>query len=295
MAHGAESKGHEKEISFWLRPSEQVCIQHFCHTEDVSYLPHSYSEYCIVICLRGSVTKTQLVETVVIGPGEALMSNSGVANDSGYMTHGHACEMICLSVNRQVLLKLLVDFRSMHVIGRTSPVFLGKVNNRVLHSCALDIVGELQNRKLGHKIVVEGLAMRILVETLRNWPQSRIEMRKVDLTPKLPRREFVRAYDFMRQCPKDEFRLQNLCRYLGSSEERFTRLFRATTNETPARFYNRMLLERGRVLLCDRTLSIKQIGFELGFKTTSHFIVAFRRQFGMPPQEYRARLARRRA
>jgi AraC-like DNA-binding protein len=46
-------------------------------------------------------------------------------------------------------------------------------------------------------------------------------------------------------------------------------------------------LERGRVLLCDRTLSIKQIGFELGFKTTSHFIVAFRRQFGLPPQECR--------
>jgi transcriptional regulator GlxA family with amidase domain len=129
--------------------------------------------------------------------------------------------------------------------------------------------------------------MRILVETLRHWPQSHIEMRKVDLTPKLPRREFVRAYDFMRRCPKDEFRLQNLCRYLGSSEERFARLFRATINDTPARFYNRMLLERGRVLLCDQTLSIKQISFELGFKTSSHFIVAFRRQFGTPPQEYR--------
>jgi AraC-like DNA-binding protein len=287
LAYGAGSQGKKKEISFWLRPNEQVCIQHFHHTEDVSYLPHTYPEYCIVIGLKGSVTKCQLGERVVIGPGESLMSNSGVASDSSYLTHGQACEMICLSVRREVLLKLLVDFRSLQVIGQTSPVFLGKLTRRVLHACALDMVEEMQNRELGYEIVVEGLAMRILVETLRHWPRARIEMRKVDLTPKLPRREFVRAYDFMRRCPKDEFRLQTLCRYLGSSEERFTRLFRATTSESPARFYNRMLLERGRVLLRHRALSTKQISLELGFKTSSHFIAAFRRQFGKPPQIYR--------
>ena len=53
----------------------------------------------------------------------------------------------------------------------------------------------------------------------------------------------------MRWHRKDEFRLKNLCRFPGSSEERFTRLFRAATNASPAQFYNRMLLERGRTQL----------------------------------------------
>ncbi len=288
LAHGAESRSQKKEVSLWLRPNEQVCLQHFRHTQDVSYLPHTYPEYCIVVCLRGSVKKSQLGEHVLASAGEALMSNSGVASDSSYLTHGEACEMICLSVSRDVLLKLLVDFRSLHVTGQASPVFLGKFHNRVLHTSALDMVTEMHQRELGHEIVLEGLAMRVLVETLRHWPRARIEMRKVDLTPKLPRPEFVQAYDYMRRCPKDAFRLQTLCRYLGSSEERFTRLFRATTGESPARFYNRMLLERGRVMLTNPELSTKRIGLELGFKTSSHFIAAFRRQFGKPPQEYRA-------
>lgn len=50
-------------------------------------------------------------------------------------------------------------------------------------------------------------------------------------------------------------------------------------------------MERARELLGENEVSIKEIGFELGFKTHSHFNVAFRRQFGMPPQEYRAKQA----
>jgi AraC-like DNA-binding protein len=91
----------------------------------------------------------------------------------------------------------------------------------------------------------------------------------------------------MRWCRKDAFRVQHLCRFLGSSEERFTRLFRAATSDSPASFYNRMLLERGRDLLRDRSLPVKEVSYLLGFKTSSHFVVAFRRQFGTTPLEYR--------
>jgi transcriptional regulator GlxA family with amidase domain len=91
----------------------------------------------------------------------------------------------------------------------------------------------------------------------------------------------------MRGCRKENFRLQYLCRFLGSSEERFTRLFLSSTQQTPASFYNRMLLDRACQLLANLDLSIKEITFELGFKSSSHFIAAFRRQHGISPQKYR--------
>jgi AraC-like DNA-binding protein len=97
----------------------------------------------------------------------------------------------------------------------------------------------------------------------------------------------VRAYEFMRWCRKDSFRIQHLCRFLGTSEERFNRLFRAATNDSPASFYNRLLLDQGCTLLEDPALSIKEISYQLGFKTPSHFVVTFRRQFGTTPQDYR--------
>jgi AraC-like DNA-binding protein len=129
--------------------------------------------------------------------------------------------------------------------------------------------------------------MRILVETLRLWPHSKVEQCEADCNPRLPRRDFIRAYEFMHWCRKDAFRLQHLCRFLGSSEGRFTRLFRAAANATPVAFYNRMLLEQGCDLLRNPGLSVKEIAFLLGFKTSSHFVSAFHREFGMTPLEYR--------
>lgn len=169
------------------------------------------------------------------------------------------------------------------------PVFLGRIQSRVLFDCARDMVEELNERKPGHDVVVEGLAMRMLIETLRSWPVKHIEQCEVDWTQRLPRRDFVRAYEFMRWCRKDDFRLDQLCHLLGSSEARFARLFRASAKEGPASFFNHILLSRGSMLLRDRSLSVKEIAYMLGFKTASHFGASFRREFGVTPESYRDR------
>jgi AraC-like DNA-binding protein len=284
---GRPPGGREPECSFWSRPDGQLCVQYFQPGENVSYQPHTHSEYVIVLCLSGAVAKTQLGQTCVVGPGETMMGNFGVEHASAYLHDGKPCEAICLTVSQRVLGGLLNDFRLPPMRGQQMPVFLGKLDDRILHACAVDIANELRGRALGHAIVIEGLALRVLIETLRAWPRARVEACAVDFTPRLPRHDFVRAYEFMRWCRKDAFRLERLCRFLGSSEERFTRLFLAATNSTPASFYNQMLLEHGRDLLRDPALSVKEVSFLLGFKTPSHFIMAFRRQFGRSPQEYR--------
>ena len=91
----------------------------------------------------------------------------------------------------------------------------------------------------------------------------------------------------MRGCRKEDFRLPRLCRYLGISEESFTRLFRSSVGHTPASFYNQMLLEHGRDLLARGAGSVKEVAYTLGFKTPSHFIGAFGKQFGQTPFDYR--------
>lgn len=285
---GREPGGPESECSFWSRPDGQLSVQYFQPGEDVSYRPHTHSEYVIVLCLAGAVAKTQMGQTCVVGPGEAMMGNFGVEHTSAYLNEGGPCEAVCLTVSHRVLGGVLRDFRLPPMSDRAMPVFLGKLNQHILHSCAVDIAHELRGRALGHKIVIEGLALRVLVETLRAWPRAGVEKCAVDFTPRLPRQDFVRAYEFMRWCRKDAFRLERLCRLLGSSEGRFTRLFLAATNSTPASFFNQLLLEHGRDLLRDPALSVKEVSIQLGFKTPSHFIMAFRRQFGKPPQEYRA-------
>jgi AraC-like DNA-binding protein len=280
--------GNKPSSTFWTREDGQMCLQSFRPATDLSLQPHTYAEYTIVTCLEGEISKSQLGQTQVIGPGETIMGNHGVEHTSGYRSrNGNQCEAVVLSVDRRVLSSLTREFQLPPVDGANSPIFMGKVESAVLHQCARAIAEEMRSNLPGQKIVVETMATRLLVETIRAWPRSSIEKIPADLSPRLPRRDFVRVHEFMRWCRKDSFSLQHLCQFLGSSEERLNRLFLASTRHTPASFYNRMLLERARELLRDPQISVKEVGFQLGFKTASHFIAAFRREFEATPQELR--------
>lgn len=284
---GGRTDAAEDFCRFWTRPDGLVCAQHVRTAHNALYRPHSHSEYGIVVCLRGEVVKHQLGTSTVVGPGEVVMSNSGIEHASGYLAGPGGCEAVCLTVEPRGLGGLLQPFRLPLLETAHGPVFTGKFRSPLLHGCAVDLARELRARDIGHEAVVDGLATRILVETLRAWPRAQVEAGGIDVTPRLARRDFIRAYEFMRWCRKDSFRLQHLCRYLGTNEERFTRLFLAATRSTPANFYNRLLSDRGCELLQDAGLAVKTIGYELGFKTSSHFIVSFKRQTGLTPQEYR--------
>lgn len=262
--------------------------EYLCSETDLHYQPHTHSEYTIQVCLAGEITVQPPGPPQALIPGETLIVNPGTEHASGYRAgNGRSCEAVSLSLDRRLLATLTEGFDLPFRKDTTQPAFLGKVQDAGLLEIAQEIAQELKRQRPGHKVIIETQSLRLLIETLRRWPRSGIVGVAADLANRLPRREFIRAYEFMRRCRKEDFRLPHLCRFLGSSEERFTRLFLATTRHPPASFYNRLLLDRARKLLCNPKLSIKAIGFELGYKTSSHFIAAFRREYAVAPQEYR--------
>jgi AraC-like DNA-binding protein len=286
-----ESWKRQSEYTFWTGAGGQLGIQHCRLPNDVFYRAHTLSEYTVFVCLEGGLIKTEAAGTCAIGPGEMMVANAGREHALHYLNQPATLnEIVGLTFDAKILSALAADFGLPAPGEGKYPAFIGRLVQDVANDCALDIARELRRRVTGHKLAVEILALRLLVEILRAWPRDQVQMVAADLVPRLPARDFIRTYEFMRCCCKGDFRLQHLCSFLGISKERFTRLFLASTQATPANFYNRMLLERGRKLLCDAALSIKEIGFQLGFKTTSHFIVTFRREFAASPQEYRQRL-----
>ncbi|MFC3150159.1 GlxA family transcriptional regulator [Litoribrevibacter euphylliae] len=58
-------------------------------------------------------------------------------------------------------------------------------------------------------------------------------------------------------------------------------------NMSPAQLLSELRLERGRTLLQDETLSVKQIAAQVGFNQTPTFSRAFSQRFGVSPRAYR--------
>jgi AraC-like DNA-binding protein len=283
------SAGCAQPVSqFWSRTDGKLHVQWYRADSQVTFEAHTHSEFNIVVCLDGAVHTQQLGDGETAEAGQAMMgSNPGVEHSSQYLPGRHGCQAVSLTFAPEVLSSLFQACSFPAVRHGHLPAFTGKVSSSTIERAAREIVEEIQNRAFAHEAVIEGLAMRILVESFRLWPMGRTDEIPADTMPRLARRDHVRAFEFMRWCRKDSFRIQHLCRFLGTSEERFHRLFRATTNASPASFYNRLLLEQGCTLLEDPALSIKEISCQLGFKTPSHFVVTFRRQYGTTPQDYR--------
>ena len=86
------------------------------------------------------------------------------------------------------------------------------------------------------------------------------------------------------------FDVEALAEALHLSRRQLHRKLQALQAETPSDLIRRTRLERAVVLLGERDLLIKEIGYRVGFRSDSAFTRAFRQVYGMPPSEYARQL-----
>ena len=70
------------------------------------------------------------------------------------------------------------------------------------------------------------------------------------------------------------------------------RLCKETTGMPPSRYIEQTKLDRAKTLLATSTLSMKQIAYEVGYSTASHFSTRFGQFTGLTPSAFRSRARR---
>ncbi len=80
-------------------------------------------------------------------------------------------------------------------------------------------------------------------------------------------------------------KLEEIAFLCNMSLSTFKRHFIENFNESPGKWLKKKRLERARELLCKKDLKISQIYEKFGYKNTSNFTIAFKRQFGVYPTE----------
>lgn len=85
--------------------------------------------------------------------------------------------------------------------------------------------------------------------------------------------------------------LDDLSRASGYSKNQLIHIFRAETGTTPGGYVRRIRLEAARRLLTDSALPVGRVAEETGFESYAGFYKAFRRAFGISPEECRRRAA----
>ncbi|MFI7467244.1 helix-turn-helix domain-containing protein [Nonomuraea sp. NPDC049646] len=101
-----------------------------------------------------------------------------------------------------------------------------------------------------------------------------------------------RVLDLIAGEPGAQHSVASLARAVALSPSRFAHLFAAETGQTPMGAVRRARVRHAASLLEVTDLDVGQVAAASGFVSPFHFSRAFRREYGLPPRDYRARLRR---
>lgn len=131
----------------------------------------------------------------------------------------------------------------------------------------------LDNRsKLRHKISNATEADEVDSEALS--PQDRVFL--------------DRLYELMdKELSNSELDVSLIAEKMKISRTKFYYKVKGLTGESPSVFFKRYKLNRAAALILEGEYNMSEIADMTGFYTLSHFSTSFKKQFGMPPSEYK--------
>lgn len=154
----------------------------------------------------------------------------------------------------------------------------------------LRMAGEIREPGFASGLMIEGLGVTLLAETLRGLQRVAANAAcKGGLSPWRLRTIEARIREGGSLPTLGE--LAELC---GLSRRQLMRAFRQETGQTVGAFVQELTLERAKMLLRSTDLPIGEVAAQLGFKTATSFSTAFRRSEGESPRSFRAARAKAR-
>jgi LacI family transcriptional regulator len=100
----------------------------------------------------------------------------------------------------------------------------------------------------------------------------------------------ARALDWIRQNADQRLTVPMVARAVGGGRQRLERRFRSTLDRTVQEEIRRAHVERAKSLLETTQATLPEVAKSSGFANASLMSVAFRRELGMPPGNYRRRV-----
>ena len=87
----------------------------------------------------------------------------------------------------------------------------------------------------------------------------------------------------------EAFSVEQLGREVGMSRSQIHRKLKALTDQSATQFINSIRMQRAMILLQKNAGTVAEIGYQVGFASSTSFIRAFNKQFGYSPGEVQRR------
>lgn len=115
-----------------------------------------------------------------------------------------------------------------------------------------------------------------------------LQIRAMGSVRKLGEPQLDRLLEFVEAHLESDISVEDMAKVLGLSRFHFSRVFKATTAQSPYQFLLERRIQRAKILLRSSSLSVADIAMKCGFRSVAQFQEAFRRIVGTRPIGFRA-------
>lgn len=164
------------------------------------------------------------------------------------------------------------------------------------HELINQLRAEIETSRPGHRLMVGGLALELLAETLRAILSS---TEKETSSPAFPPPDTAatdthirRAKEFILENYEKPLTLADIAWSARLSREHLARLFHESTGQTVFDYLTRIRIEAAKSHLCDSALLIHQIAVLSGFTSDALFCRTFKKHTGFTPMAWRRHIFR---
>ena len=173
------------------------------------------------------------------------------------------------------------DFRPFGI--ESSKVYFGRPISRV-RDLFEELIEELQRKEAGYEEVCVIKLLDILCTLSRQKDREGTHERK-DSTRIFPAIQLINREYY------EGYSLEDYASLCHMSKYHFLRVFKEITGKSPLEYRGDIRIEHAKELLEDLSLSVGEVGTQVGFNSQSYFCDAFKKKLGISPAQYRKNLA----
>jgi len=251
-----------------------------CHAEtDWRLLP-----FLVVVCPEEGryISRIRDEGVLAIRPGEALVVPAGVHHtvgmpDPGVVSYAHV---------RFALFGSMDVLRFFEVPRRVT----GRAGADILH-LVRDLHQAMSAKPAGADAIVQAVVRQDLAGRLLRAVVSVSELRNMETKDVFEMMRMESGFNYVEDHLDQPIRRADLADLVFLSETRFHYVFKKVIGVAPMAYVMNARMRKAQILLSQPTLTISQIGQEVGFPNIFHFSKAFKQAFGRSPLHYRRQIS----